>query len=72
VAAEDRGDVGLWRVASAGGSAPVCVVGGERALNGFSASADGRLVAFAASAPWRPRRSSCVAPTEATSAGSPN
>jgi len=54
VAAEDRGDVGLWRVASAGGSAPVCVVGGERALNGFSASADGRLVAFAASGPVAP------------------
>src|SRR5882724_817787 len=54
VAAEDRGDVGLWRVAATGGSAPARVVGGERALNGFSASADGRLVAFAASGPVAP------------------
>jgi dipeptidyl aminopeptidase/acylaminoacyl peptidase len=54
VAAEDRGDVGLWRVAATGGSAPARVVGGERALNGFSASADGGRVAFAASRPVAP------------------
>jgi len=49
VAAEDRGDVGLWRTATAGGGAPERIVGGERALNGYSASADGRMLAFAAS-----------------------
>ena len=54
VAAEERGDIGLWRVAAPGGSAPVRIVGGERALNGFSASADGRLLAFAASGPVAP------------------
>src|SRR5439155_1640443 len=41
VAAEERGDVGLWRVAATGGSAPARAVGGERAVNGFSTSADG-------------------------------
>src|SRR2546426_2186286 len=54
VAAEERGDIGLWRVAAPGGSAPVRIAGGQRALNGFSASADGRLVAFAASGPVAP------------------
>jgi dipeptidyl aminopeptidase/acylaminoacyl peptidase len=54
VAAEDHGDIGLWRVAATGGSAPTRVVGGERALNGFSASADGRHLAFAASHPLAP------------------
>ena len=49
VAAEDRGDVGLWRVAATGSAAPQRIVGGERVLNGFSASADGRTLAFAAS-----------------------
>ena len=54
MAVEDRGDVGLWRVAASGGAPPTRVVGGERALNGFSASADGRLIAFAASNPVTP------------------
>src|SRR5882672_9904370 len=49
VATEDRGDLGLWRVATRSGEAPTRIVGGERVLNGFSASADGRLLAFAAS-----------------------
>ena len=49
VAAEDRGDIGLWRVAATGSAAPQRIVGGERVLNGFSASADGRTLAFAAS-----------------------
>ena len=49
VAAEDRGDVGLWRVAAMGAAAPQRIVGGERVLNGFSASADGRMLAFASS-----------------------
>ena len=53
-AVEDRGDVGLWRVAAQSGEVPTRVVGGERALNGFSASADGRLLAFAASHPAAP------------------
>ncbi len=54
VAVEDRGDAGLWRVATRSGKAPTRVVGGDRALNGFSASADGRLLAFAASHPVAP------------------
>jgi dipeptidyl aminopeptidase/acylaminoacyl peptidase len=49
VAAEDRGDIGLWRVAATGSAALQRIVGGERVLNGFSASADGRTLAFAAS-----------------------
>jgi len=54
VAAEDRGDVGLWRLATSGSGAPARIVAGERVLNGYSASADGRLLAFAASTPVTP------------------
>jgi dipeptidyl aminopeptidase/acylaminoacyl peptidase len=54
VAVEDHGDTGLWRVAAQSGEMPTRVVGGERALNGFSSSADGRLLAFAASDPLAP------------------
>jgi dipeptidyl aminopeptidase/acylaminoacyl peptidase len=54
VAAEDRGDVGLWRAAASGSESPARIVAGERTLNGFSASADGRLLAFAASRPVAP------------------
>jgi len=54
VAAEDRGDVGLWRVAISSSEPPARIVGGERALNGCSASADGRMLAFAASSPVAP------------------
>ena len=54
VAAEDRGDVGLWRVAASGGDPLARIVAGERALNGFSSSADGRQLAFAASCPVAP------------------
>jgi dipeptidyl aminopeptidase/acylaminoacyl peptidase len=54
VAAEDRGDLGLWRVATRSGEAPRRIVGGERVLNGFSASADGRLLAFAVSSATAP------------------
>ena len=54
VAAEDRGDVGLWRVSASGTTAPARIVGGARAINGFSASADGRSLAFAASSPTAP------------------
>src|SRR2546427_6117963 len=53
-AVEDRGDAGLWRVATRGGEAPTRVVGGDRAVNGFSASADGRRRAFAAGHPLGP------------------
>ena len=52
-AAEDRGALGLYRVGAAGG-APVPVVGGERVLSGWSLSADGRRLAFAASDPVTP------------------
>jgi len=54
VAAEDRGDVGLWRVSASGTAGPARIVGGARAINGFSASADGRSLAFAASSPTAP------------------
>src|SRR5882672_2997959 len=54
VAVEDRGDCGLWRIPTLGGEAPARVLGGERAVNGFSASADGRLLTFAASSPLTP------------------
>ena len=54
VAGEDHGDVGLWRMAASGSAPPVRVVGGERSLNAFSASADGQLLAFAASSPTAP------------------
>jgi dipeptidyl aminopeptidase/acylaminoacyl peptidase len=54
VAVEDHGDTGLWRVAAQSGETPTRIVGGERALNGFSSSADGRLLAFAASDPLAP------------------
>src|SRR5262249_52950534 len=54
VAAEDRGDVGLWRVTTSGSGAPVRIGTGARVLNGYSASADGRLLAFAASTPVTP------------------
>ena len=49
VAAEDRGDVGLWRVTARSGEPPRRIVGGERVLNSFSVSADGRQLTFAAS-----------------------
>src|SRR4030095_7090840 len=49
VATEDRGDVGLWRVAARSGEAPRRIVGGERVLNSYSVSADGRQLTFAAS-----------------------
>jgi len=54
VAAEDHGDVGLWRAAASGTEAPARIVGAVRSINGFSASADGRLLAFAASSPTAP------------------
>jgi dipeptidyl aminopeptidase/acylaminoacyl peptidase len=45
---EDEGDVPLYRIAAAGGSAPVCVVGGTRQVTGFSGSRDGARIAFTA------------------------
>jgi dipeptidyl aminopeptidase/acylaminoacyl peptidase len=54
VAGEDHGDVGLWRMAASGSAPPVRIVGGERSLNAFSASADGQLLVFAASSPTAP------------------
>jgi dipeptidyl aminopeptidase/acylaminoacyl peptidase len=54
VAAEDRGDVGLWQAPTVAGEPPARIVAGARALNGFSASADGRVLAFAASSPTAP------------------
>jgi dipeptidyl aminopeptidase/acylaminoacyl peptidase len=54
VAAEDHGDVGLWRAAASGTEPPVRLVAAARSINGFSSSADGRLLAFAASSPTAP------------------
>jgi len=54
VAGEDHGDVGLWRAAASGHEPPGRIVGGARSINGFSASADGRVLAFAASSPTAP------------------
>jgi dipeptidyl aminopeptidase/acylaminoacyl peptidase len=54
VAGEDHGDVGLWRAAASGHEPPARIVGGARSINGFSASADGRGLAFAASSPTAP------------------
>ena len=54
VAGEDHGDVGLWRAAVSGHEPPARIVGGARSINGFSASADGRVLAFAASSPTAP------------------
>jgi dipeptidyl aminopeptidase/acylaminoacyl peptidase len=54
VAGEDRGDVGLWRAAVSGHEPPARIVDGARSINGFSASADGRVLAFAASSPTAP------------------
>jgi dipeptidyl aminopeptidase/acylaminoacyl peptidase len=45
---EDEGAVPLYRIAAAGGSAPVRVVGGTRQVTGFSGSRDGALIAFTA------------------------
>jgi dipeptidyl aminopeptidase/acylaminoacyl peptidase len=45
---EDEGAVPLYRVAAAGGAAPVRVVGGTRQVTAFSVSADGALIAFTA------------------------
>src|SRR5262249_60466561 len=42
------------RVGATGGAVPRRVVGGERALNSFSASADGVMLAFASSGPVTP------------------
>ncbi len=52
-AAEDRGDLGIYRVAAAGGAPPARVVGGKRVVTGFSLSGDGRI-AFAATDPVTP------------------
>ncbi|HSE06427.1 MAG TPA: S9 family peptidase [Methylomirabilota bacterium] len=53
IAAEDEGTLGVYRVGAAGG--PVTrIVAGERVVNGFSASRDGRTIAFAASDPISP------------------
>ena len=49
--AEDEGRLSVY---AAAGGAVTRVVGGERVIAGFSASADGRLLAFAGSEPTAP------------------
>ena len=55
VAAEDRGDIGLWRVATRSSEAPRRIVAGERALNSFPP----RPMA----AGWPSRRARAAAPS---------
>jgi dipeptidyl aminopeptidase/acylaminoacyl peptidase len=53
-AAEDRGDVRLFRVAVAGGAPPVALTGDTRQVREVSTSRDGRLIAFTATSPVAP------------------
>ena len=52
IAAEDQGTLGLYRVRRGGPA--VRIVGGERTVTGYSGSADGATLAFAASDPAAP------------------
>ena len=53
-AAEDQGALTVYRVDAGGGALPAPVIGGDRAVTGFSASRDGSLLAFTASDPVTP------------------
>ncbi len=53
-AAEDRGDLGIYRTSASGGAPPARVIGGERVVTGFSLGADGDSIAFTASDPVTP------------------
>jgi dipeptidyl aminopeptidase/acylaminoacyl peptidase len=53
LAAEDQGTLGVYAVGARGGT-PTRIVGGDRAVTGYSASRDGRLLAFTASDPLSP------------------
>jgi dipeptidyl aminopeptidase/acylaminoacyl peptidase len=54
ISVDERGDVPLYRVSVDGASAPERIVAGDRQVVNFSASADGRLVAFCATDPVSP------------------
>lgn len=53
-AAEDQGALGVYRVGTVDGAPPVRVIDGERVVTGFSLSADGGRIAFAATDPVTP------------------
>jgi dipeptidyl aminopeptidase/acylaminoacyl peptidase len=53
-AAEDQGALSLYRVGAAGDAPPERLIGGERIVTGFSASRDGRALAFTATDPVTP------------------
>jgi len=53
-AAEDQGSLGVYRVGTGDGAPPVRLIDGERMVTGFSLSADGSRVAFAATDPVTP------------------
>jgi len=53
-AVEDQGDVPIYRVRIAGGTAPERIITGERQVTGMSHSQDGALLAFTATDPLAP------------------
>ena len=53
-AAEDQGALGVYRVGAVDGAPPVRLIDGERVVTGFSLSADGGRIAFAATDPVTP------------------
>jgi dipeptidyl aminopeptidase/acylaminoacyl peptidase len=53
-AAEHQGALGIYRVAAAGGTAPLLMIGGERVVTGYSLSVAGERVAFTATDPVTP------------------
>jgi dipeptidyl aminopeptidase/acylaminoacyl peptidase len=53
-AAEDQGDVPIYRVRADGTAPPERIIGGERQVTGLSSSRDGALLAFTATDPTSP------------------
>ncbi|HEX2277596.1 MAG TPA: S9 family peptidase, partial [Candidatus Tectomicrobia bacterium] len=53
-AAEDQGDVPIYRVRADGTAPPERIIGGERQVTGLSSSRDGALLAFTATDPVSP------------------
>jgi dipeptidyl aminopeptidase/acylaminoacyl peptidase len=51
---EDRGDLALYRVRADGAGPATRITTGERCVTGATTSADGRVIAFAATAPLSP------------------
>jgi dipeptidyl aminopeptidase/acylaminoacyl peptidase len=53
-AAETEGSIVVYRVPTAGNTAPTCLIGGARQVTGLSACRDGTLLAFTATDPVSP------------------